>query len=533
MVSAAVIAVVAQAAATTKSCLCRPRISGDHRILRRPLRGIFFVLNYSVLYEIIAVDCVMTILGVYMKLRCSNVIAFVFLLTLSPFIMADTLIAAGMISPSVKIDRANVPLLVTSTTNGLSWYLAPANIFSPMVASANVPFTANCIDNFCVAGGMGVTPPSSVIQTQLWYSQNSGVTWLNATIPTSATLGGFFASSCASAETGNLCVVAGVGNKNRGLLLASQNAGATWNSISIPGLDIYTNFNNVSCVNSNSANATCVFAGCIAASGNGHCTAPQLAVSTNNGVTGTVATLPSAIANAIGTVSNVSCTLDTTGKVFCMAVGRTQVNNVSAPFVLVNNDTTGTGVWTSTSPTTEQIQGQFDAVSCVTNPVSGVVCVVGGKQKNTVPLLYTYTNNQSTPWTNDPVTSSDTTQFINAVSCAAIQGNPSVVCVASILDNNLAGSSRLLVSNDGAALTWTEQPIWETYNVFMDVKCVPQVGSPRVACIAVGFNGDRKKNLNATTPILYNSIDNGISWIPYPLSNIGYGGFASAGTNSF
>ena len=470
-----------------------------------------------------------------MKLRYLNFAVFVFSLMFSPFIMANTLIAAGTVSPTTNMSRINSPLLVTSATNGLSWNLAPYNISAPNTTTpGSILTTASCIANLCIAGGLTATIAPSVIQTQLLYSQNSGATWLNATVPASATLGSFIASSCAATETSDLCVVAGQDNNNHGLLLATQNAGVTWNPVSISGLNPYANFTNVTCVSNSSANdATCVFAGCIAASkSNGHCTAPQLAVSTNNGVTGAVAILPSAIANAMGTVSSVSCTLNTTSKLFCMAVGRAQVNNVSTPFVLINNDTTGTGVWTSTSPTTEQIQGQFDAVSCVTNPTTGVVCVIGGKQKNTVPLLYTYTNNQSTLWTNDPVTGTDTTQFVNAVSCAAIQGNPSVVCVASILDNNLAGSSTLLVSNDGAALKWTQQPVWAVNNVFYDVMCTPQAGSPRVNCIAVGLNGDRKKNLNATTPILYYSINNGVSWTPYQFGTIGYGGFVSAGSDT-
>ncbi len=444
----------------------------------------------------------------------------------------STLIAVGQSYEGVL--TAQPPLIAAGTvisSTVIDWVLPVL----PITITSAILNAASCSDTFCIAGGQkadtvgsGGEPTGSAFMLQ---STDGGVTWAPTTLGGSFSVAGnqaINAINCTHSGSANniLCLAGGQDNTSATNLFLTYNtntaSSTAWNTTGL----VVTNapvINSISC--SNATTASTASATCMAVGYKQATNVPYLIALRNNGTSFTDQS--SALTGfTSGIITGVSCTPSTNASnVFCMLVG---YDGAGVPKVFINPTANSSATWTARTITGFTTAGTLNSVSCTTTTFGtpDVVCAIGGQDTDgtAVPVLYTY-DAVANSWSSNGAVTGGTTATINTLSCTAPTPTSStaVVCVANerVTTSTAQSNGSWRGAGSGTNITWSRTgSTFGATNVITHVTCTPGV-STSAYCIAAGSTS----NNGAGAPILYNSLDSGLTWSTTRLKTPNSGAF--------
>jgi hypothetical protein len=377
------------------------------------------------------------------------------------------------------MDMKNLYKLIVICATGLI-FISPTSLWAAKSLNHSTPKTNTAL--LGVNGSiLGSGPPPPTITPAFAISNDgSGVTWtsIGGLPPT----GQVNVVTCSGNNAIGYCVAAGIQPSVGSYILASNDAGNTFNPITVPGLA--GNITSGSCVANN-----CVLT-VEGASG-----APVIVA--ENGSTGYLSTLTGF--PATGALSSSSCVgPNGTGNSTCVAVGTSN----SLPILGVSTDTGAT--WGIDSITGVPVNASLNAVSC-TGLVGSATCVAVGQNVTAlVPMAILSNDGAASTWSVLSLPALATNAGFSDVSCTGT--GSTAICAA--VGASRTGVAFLYASVDGG-VTWTKPavPGMPTSGNFFGVSCTGS-GSNAV-CMAVGQD---QSSTSAAPPLLISSTDGGVTW---------------------
>ncbi len=349
---------------------------------------------------------------------------------------------------------ASGAVILTSTNSGVSWS------YQTVPSAAQILYDISCTSSsFCVVDGD--TNSGAIVLV----SSNSGVTWNQPAIPSN--ISDLYGISCTSVS---FCVGVGdysnisTGSQN-GVVIVSNDTGATWNLEPIPSDVAY--LNAVACTGGSI---------CIAVGDNANYTTSI--TSTNGGLGWNELPTPTVLSD----LYTVTCSSES----LCIAAGDLNLGTgaiISTANLGTNWNMTNLPIGTSA----------FYSISCS----STSFCVGVGSSNNSSASAF-YTNNAGNSWTASNLPAGLSTLF--GVSCLSTS-----FCIAVGYENTSSSSIGVaLVSTDGGA-NWSMGSVPSTVDTLASVTCTSST-----FCIAVGSNFSAATGTSTGSILI--STNQGASW---------------------
>ena len=415
----------------------------------------------------------------------------------SPKTTTALLVVSGLALGSQQQPQPVPALSVSNDGSGATWTnitgLPTAGLVSVVTCSGN-----NAV-GYCVAAGRQTKP---IAEAFIFASNDAGHTFNPISVPNLS--GEFESGSC----VGNNCILTGDGDN--GPLIVAEN-GTTGYLSTLTGFPTTGVLNASSCVGASGGetNSTCVAVGTSNSNPISN-SLPILGVSTDTGANWGIANIPGVPAHA--SLNSVSCT-GAVGSAICVAVGQDVTDQV--PVAIFSNDGAASK-WSLISLPSSSTNTTLGSVSCTGKGATAICAATGGSIGNDNSTFLYASVDGGVTWTQPKITGMPTPANLENVSCTGSGSN--AVCMAIGQDQSVAPYPPLLVTSTDGGVTWAvvKVPGMTENGYYQSVACTNANNDPSASVCIITGDAFSAGLIQLTTS------DSGATWTRRALSNNNY-----------